>query len=106
MDAMKLIANRFTKKWKETFVHIRTYAAFKEVSHQTLTLITPLMQTQALISKNYDSNQNISQAFERYKHRIAQNPCLKRDDPYKENNSHMMNLLTSPQSTHQPDVSL
>ena len=45
MDAMKLIANRFTKKWKETFVHIRTYAAFKEVSHQTLTLITPLMQT-------------------------------------------------------------
>jgi len=45
MDAMKLIANRFNKKWKEMFVHIRTYSAFKEVSEQTLDLIKPIMQT-------------------------------------------------------------
>ena len=64
-DAASLIANRIRKVVKDYFMHIRTFAAFKEVSvlHDS---VPPspnplsLYQTQHLVGRDYDSQLNIS----------------------------------------------
>lgn len=85
-DAMNLIASRLTRKIKDAFTQIRMFAAFKE--------------TQQLMGRNYDSQVNISMAFERYKKHMNErskdfNPA-DASGAQKENNSRLLNILGSP----------